>query len=466
MSGINSKVYSDKYGMCGANIDGEDVLGVTIDGSTVISAGELAVFANAEVDINGQLEYASRKILHGKGAYNISFENCIIRCGNGKMTFENTARLTFTDCTFICGDTHGDDYFIEFKNSGEAEFTRCCFEGCRNFMAITDIKIYANFFFKDCYFHNCGRHMVYGLNVYGRTVITGCCIKNDVLDNNDENGEAPFSVLYASIDPQMFYIFNSCERPMDFIAYNNSVENVADWVILCGNIRSEIRQCTFVNSRSCILCTYAVKKVYEVCLITNCIFDGCSSAVSGSRSISFCRFENSKGTVVSLPDDGFLRYCQFTNSEGTVIEAGKGRSTISDCEFDGIKESKSTPVICLTNDKYEDAPHEITYCKFSNISMDTGFILEARLNEAKTDALIANVHDCEFSGIVTNRSDKRIIRSMLTYDFLLWKNQEVMAINFDPYFKGYDKINKDTLPAAHPKPLEKDSLRLPIGADI
>lgn len=462
---MNRKInYSSDYADRGAHIDGVKMQEIIIDSSSGISAGERSVFVNANIHINTKVYFHAD--YSDSSEYELEFKNCVIQYGekgteNSQLKFRTPVKLLFTDCTFICSSVGNDNILslFEAENSCTAEFSSCRFESCKELLTSGGaFERYAEISVRDCFYHNCGENMLHIYNRAGNVTISDCLIKNDSRTVNQNNGQ---SYMFDSfIRRNMFAVFNDSVAT-DFIAYNNVIINVGNKKTGCfeatASGKNVIKCCTFIDSQSCIS---------QVKNIENCLFTNCTDVIDDCAHIDSCCFEKCDNIVYDLPRDGYVKNSRFIGSRNSIINAENGQSLIFNCQFLGAEASDDESLFFFTDDKFESEPHFIRHCVFDNISVDEGYIVDAKLNPNKSNAMIARLRDCTFSNLRTRRSDEKVFHDTLYYDFLLWKNEAVTAVDYEAFADGLRDINGKCVPFVKAERLEADSLGISVGADL
>lgn len=464
---MNKKVdYSSDFSDRGAHLSDFAIQEIVIDSSSGISVGELSVFVNANIHINAHIDFDGDYLSNDE--FELEFKNCVIHYNengnaNSQLNFKKPVNLRFSDCTFVCGCSDNiEEPFINVQDRCTAVFQSCRFENCQEFLSSGDSsERYAEISVRDCFYHNCGASMLHIHNRCGSINISDCLIKNDSRtanqDNTQNHGFGLFDFLFRR---NMFFVFSDSPE-MDFVAYNNVIINVGNEKNGCFEITTSgtnsVKCCTFIDSQGCI------SKVRNV---ENCLFVNCTDAIDECSHIDCCCFEGCENIVCALPRDGYVKNSRFIGSRNSIINAEKGQSLIFNCQFLGAETSDDESAIFFTDDKFDSKPHMIKHCVFDNISIDDGYIVDAKLNPNQNRAVIAKIRDCTFSNLRTKRSDKKVIHDKLHYDFLVWKNETVTAIDYEAFADGLRDINGKRVPFVKTERLEADSTGISVGADL
>lgn len=461
-----SENYRNTYGADGSAVSGD----VIMNGQTVLAQSSDSVFSGCNV------RFESTVTIRGKRSA-VRFENCIIYIDRDITGLEirDNAEISFTGCTFIDSitdpgsgydDVTGGRYrkaLIDPDSDCTLQFTRCRFESCSKLVGNDGYGFWHSVrcIFRDCLMHNCGSGFTDLSQFCGSLLVTGCLIKNDSTPEESEEQDLS-SILFRSLGGQgaIFRIWSNVNpesRKGEVIFNNDMFVNTKNCIVVFSDGKVLVKSCTFTNSRECMK---------GVSSVQNCLFTGCSDVMKETVTVESCCFDGCSDVIKQLPRGGIVKDCQFLDCRKKLVSAEKGGSFVTDCEFYGVTEEGFDPVLFFTNDEFDEKPHMIKDCRFTRCSLEKGYLIDARLNNNKTESIIANVRDCVFVNTSTKRTDKEVIHEKLYYDFLLWKDQEVRAIDFSAFMEGLRDVNKEPVPCKRPERISSDIMGDPIGSTV
>lgn len=438
--------YSDK----GANTENISMEEIHFTSETDFNAGGKCVFCNAAIHINENIvvkgEYGDE--------FDMEFKNCVIyyhkyETDKPLMEFYRKSTLSFDHCTFIdCGGINGSTYSCNFGRdflflaceAFSISFDDCKFEDCARLFSVNLVNLSnISFTMRNSLLRNC-RNIVYSVTEicghHGIYVVSDCII---------ERGGDVFWLAVPN-------------NALDFYACNNLCSDMKKY---CYNIKTngvnQIQNNTFVDSDFCI------RRIDEV---IDCMFINCNDVISECTDVKSCCFDNCRNTIEIVREGGGVRYSRFINSKGRILNAIDGNVLLYADEFLGAEVSEGNSVMFFTADDYDSKPSNIISCTFDSIVSDEGYVVDSALNNNRTESVIAEIRDCCFSNITTQRSDEKIINDKHYYDFLLWKNQEVETVKECSGNKGIDEVNvKNAQPVSRER-MDTNRLGIIIGSDL
>lgn len=438
--------YADK----GANTENISMQEIHFSDCTNFNAGGKCVFRNSVIHINENIvvkgEYGSE--------FDMEFKNCVIYyhervTEKPLMEFYRKTALAFDHCTFIdCGAVDGLKYSCDFGRdflflaceAFSISFDDCKFENCSRLFSVNLVNLsMIDFTMRGSLLRNCKDLTYSETNVcghHGVYVVSDCIF---------EGGGRIFSLAVPN-------------NALDFYAYNNLCSDIDAY---CYNVQTkgvnQIQNNTFVDSDFCI------RRIDEV---IDCMFINCNEAISECTDVKSCCFDNCRNTIETVREGGSVRYSRFVNSKGCILNATDGNVLLYADEFLGAEVSKGESVMFFTADDYDSKPSNIISCVFDDIVCDEGYIIDSALNNNRTESVIAEIRDCRFSNITTQRSDEKIINDKHYHDFLLWKNQEVEAVRECSGNRGIDEVNvKNAQPVSRER-MDTNRLGIIIGSDL
>lgn len=441
-----NKNYDDK----GANTENISMQEIHFTAGTNFNAGGKCVFRNAAIHINENIvvngDYCSE--------FDMEFKNCVIYyhervTEKPLMEFYRKTSLAFDHCTFIdCGAVDGLKYSCDFGRdflflaceAFSISFDDCKFENCSRLFSVNLVNLsMIDFTMRGSLLCNCEDLTYSETNVcghHGVYVVSDCIF---------EGGGRIFSLAVPN-------------NALDFYAYNNLCSDIDGY---CYYVKTkgvnQVRNNTFIDS------VYCIRQVSE---ITDSMFINCYFPIAECDNVNSCCFDNCADSISQLRAKGSVRSSRFINIKGQAISAAEGSTVIFDNEFLGNSSEERDSTLYFTADDYDSKPSEIISCVFDSLSFDNEYLIDADLNQNRTESVIAEIRDCRFSNITTQRSDEKIINDKLHYDFLLWKNQEVEAVRECSGNRGIDEVNvKNAQPVSRER-MDTNRLGIIIGSDL
>jgi len=419
----------------------------TIESDIHILAGEGRKYQAKNIKLNADI--------HCDGE--LAFENCVIAYNGddirGHILMGENTSLTMSHCTFVGmnNEKHTelyDSYLIE-GNHSKLFIEDCLLLNCLNFAKDTETQLTNSIVrYEKLPLQNQNRHL-FDCEYNSDSKASGCLFES--LETEDDMA----ALLYLNYNYSTFYD----EEEETLIKYFklNTLEEVEkmllkrfkldDWdeykkrynfTSVGGNhLFNHIKKfsrCTFKNIAYCM---HSFESV-TCCQFVNCI-KIMDAFISDNFDVSNCSFANCVDLINCNGRHLNLTNCQFLDCSGKIIHSDVGgRINILSCQFYRINDGKiETGYFCPDL----GGRSTISQCLFDGIFVRYTDFISAEVS--KDMGIRVTIEDCDFKHCITQHPDLKIIEREPTYT-TFWASKKKRATTIEVRnCRGLENVNKE-----------------------